>query len=356
MKSKVIIPIAIAILVIASIATVLYNNNQKIKEKATAVPQGVSEMPVKVAAVEKRSPDNNLELTGSFEARQTLPLIAEAQGSIVQLNIKEGQSIGAGQVIARIDSTSVRSNLATAQAAYNNAVKNKERFQRLSEAGAISQKQYEDVALNVENARANVQSIQQQMNYTIIRSPMSGIVSEVRVERGSFASPGMQLGSVVDISRLKMVVKVSEQDVIKLKKGQPVEIKTEVYPEQTFNGTISLISVQADAGRKYNMEVEVPNSDTFPIKAGMFGTVRLKTQNTDNVEKIFIPRKAIVGSIQNPQVFVLNNDSTVTLKDIDVQNQNDDEVVVLKGLTTLEKVIIAGQINLQSGTKVRVVE
>ena len=356
MKSKVIIPIAIAILVIASIATVLYNNSQKIKEKATAVPQGVSAMPVKVAAVEKRSPDNSLELSGSFEARQTLPLIAEAQGSIVQLNIKEGQNIHAGQVIARIDSTSVRSNLATAQAAYNNAVKNKERFQRLSEAGAISQKQYEDVALNVENARANVQSIQQQMNYTIIRSPMSGIVSEVRVERGSFASPGMQLGSVVDISRLKMVVKVSEQDVIKLKKGQPVAIKTEVYPEQTFNGTISLISVQADAGRKYNMEVEVPNNETFPLKAGMFGTARLNTQNTDSAEKIFIPRKAIVGSIQNPQVFVLNNDSTVTLKDIEVQNQNDDEVVVLKGLTTLEKVIIAGQINLQSGTKVRVVE
>lgn len=356
MKSKVLVPVAIVVLLVAAIAFVLVNNKKKINEKAAVVPQGVSAMPVKVATVEQKLLDNGIELTGSFEARQTLPLIAEAQGSIIQLNIKEGQSIGAGQVVAQIDPTTIKSNLAMAQATYNNAVKNKERYQRLVTAGAISQKQYEDVALNVENARANVNSIQQQMKYTVIHSPMSGIVSEVKVERGSFATPGMQLGNVVDISKLKMVVKVSEQDVIKLKKGQPVSIKTEVYPDTTFKGTVTLISVQADAGRKYDVEVEVPNSTTFPLKAGMFGTASLIAQNSDKAEKLFIPRQAIVGSIQNAQVFVLNSDSTVTLKNIEVQNQNGDEVIVLKGLTAAEKVITSGQINLQSGNKVRVVQ
>lgn len=248
-NSKIILPILIVLVIVVAIAYVLANNKNEINKRATAVPQGVSAMPVKVAAVEKRTPDNSIVLTGSFEARQTLPLIAEAQGSIIQLNIKEGQSIGAGQVVARIDPTSIQSSLASAQASYNNAVKNKERYQRLVDAGAISQKQYEDVALNVENTKTNVNSIQQQMKYTIIRSPMSGIISEVKVEKGSFATPGMQLGSVVDVSRLKMVVKAAEADVIKLKKGQPVSIKTDVYPSHQFNGTISLISVQADEGQ-----------------------------------------------------------------------------------------------------------
>jgi RND family efflux transporter MFP subunit len=356
MKKKIIIPIAIAVVLIAVVTVVLANNKKKINEKATAVPKGVSAMPVKAAAVEQRSIDNGVELTGSFEARQTLPLVAQAQGSIIALNIQEGQSIGAGQVIARIDPTTIQSNLATAQATYNNAVKNKERYQRLVQAGAISQKQYEDVALNVENARAEVNSIQQQMKYTVVHSPMSGIIGEVKVERGSFATAGMELGTVVDISRLKMVLKVSEEDVIKLKKGQPVSIQTEVYPNKLFNGTISLISVQADAGRKYDVEVEVPNSNTFPLKAGMFGTARLNAQTTDKGAKIFVPRQAIVGSIQDAQVFVLNRDSTVTARKIDVQNESGNDVVVLKGLAAGEKVVISGQINLQSGHKVRVVQ
>jgi len=356
MKKKVIVPITIVILIVVAITVVLANNKKKINEKATAIPQGVSAMPVKVTAVEQRTIDNSIELTGSFEARQTLPLVAQAQGSIIALNIQEGQNIQAGQVVARIDPTTIQSNLATAQATYNNAIKNKERYQRLVQAGAISQKQYEDVALNVENARAEVNSIQQQMKYTVVRSPMSGVVGKVTVERGSFATPGMELGNIVDISRLKMVLKVSEEVVVKLKKGQPVSIRTEVYPEKTFNGQISLISVQADAGRKYDVEIEVPNSNNFPLKAGMYGTARLNAQTSRNGEKIFVPRQAIVGSIHDAQVFVLNSDSTVTLTKIEVQNQSGNDVIVLNGLKGGEKVVISGQINLQSGHKVRVVQ
>ena len=355
-RSKLIIPIAVLAIILTAITVVLANNKKKIEARATAVPQGISAFPVKIARVEEMSLDNSLELTGSFKARQTLPLIAEAQGSVIQLNIREGEAIKAGQVIARIDPTTVQSNLATAHASYNNAVKNKERFQRLVEAGAISQKQYEDVALNVENARANMNSIQQQMKYTIIHSPMSGIAGEVKVEKGSFATPGMQLGSVIDISRLKMVVKVDERDVIRLRQHQPVSIKAEVYPGQVFNGTVSLIGVQADAGRKYNVEIEIANNSNCPLKAGMFGTAQFNETGADHAKKLFIPRQAIVGSIQHAQVFLLNRDSTVTLKNIEVRNTNGDQLIVLTGITQADEVITSGQINLQPGTKVRVVK
>lgn len=354
--SKLVIPVAVIAVLVIIVVYTLVGNKKVIEARATAVPQSATAIPVKIAEAELQSMDNHIELTGSFEARQTLPLIAEAQGSIIELNIQEGQSIRTGQVIARIDPTSIQSSLAAAEASYNNAVKNKERYERLAEAGAISQKQYEDVALNVDKARTDVKNIQQQMKYTIIRSPMSGFVSEVKVEQGSFASPGMELGSVVDISKLKMVVRVDELDVIKLKKGQAVSIKTEVYPDHEFSGTISLISVQADAGRKYNVEIQVPNNNAYPLKAGMFGTAKFNTDHHDNGKKLFIPRQAIVGSIQNAQVFVLNSDSTVTLKSIEVQNQSGDRLIVLKGLNENDKVVVTGQINLQTGTKVRVVE
>jgi membrane fusion protein, multidrug efflux system len=355
-QTRNLVVIGTLVLLVSFIAFRLYANKKEINERSEAVPKGITAMPVKVASAELRTLDKSLRFTGSFEARKTLPLIAEAQGSITQLNIREGQSVSRGLVVARIDPTAIQSNLATATASYNNAVKNKERYERLVEAGAISQKQYEDVALNVENARANLTSIQQQMKYTVVHSPMSGIIGEVKVEQGSFATMGMQLGTVVDISSLKMVLKVPEEDVIKLKKGQPVSIQTDVYPDHTFQGKVTLISVQADAGRKYDVEVEVKNTSAFSLKAGMFGTAALDAQTGDQGEKLFIPRKAIVGSIKDAQVFVLGANNQVALRKVEVQNASGENVIVLNGLTPNEKVITTGQINLQEGQTVRVVE
>ena len=355
-KTRNLIAIGAVVVLSGLIGFRLYANKTEINKRSEAVPQGVTAMPVKVASAELKDLDNSLRFTGSFEARKSLPLIAEAQGSINQLNIREGQSVGRGVVVARIDPTAIQSNMATATASYKNAVKNKERYERLVEAGAISQKQYEDVALNVENARANLTSIQQQMKYTVVNSPMSGIIGEVKVEQGSFATVGMQLGTVVDISSLKMILKVPEEDVIKLKKGQPVSIQTDVYPDHTFKGNITLISVQADAGRKYDVEVEVKNSGEFPLKAGMFGTAALDAQSKGQGEQLFIPRKALVGSIKDAQVFVLGGDSKVALRKIEVQNMSGDNIIVLDGLKSGEKVIVTGQINLQTGQQVRVVQ
>jgi membrane fusion protein, multidrug efflux system len=354
LKTSTIIAIGIIVLVAGFIFFKLYTNKTIINERAQAVPQGVSAMPVKVATVEQNKLDNAISFTGSFEARKSLPLIAETQGYIIALNVREGQAVKRGQVVAQIDPTAVQSNMTTARAAYNNAVKNKERYERLVKAGAISQKQYEDIALNVDNARANLTSIQQQMKYTVIHSPMSGIIGDVKLEQGSFATMGTQIGNVVDVSKLKMVLKVPEEDVLKLKEGQTVQIKTDVYPDHTFNGKVTLISIQADAGRKYDVEVEVDNTSAFPLKAGMFGTALLDAQNTDESSKLFIPRKALVGSVKDASVFVLNSDNTVMLKKIEVQNQSGDKVIVQSGLTPTDKVITSGQINLQNGDKVRV--
>lgn len=354
LKTSTIVAIGVIILVAGFIIVKLYTNKAVINERAQAIPQGVSAMPVKVAAVEQRKLDNAITFTGSFEARKSLPLIAETQGYITALNVREGQAVNKGQVVAQIDPTTVQSNMATARAAYNNAVKNKERYERLVLAGAISQKQYEDIALNVDNARANLTSVQQQMKYTVIHSPMSGIIGDVKLEQGSFATMGTQIGNVVDVSKLKMVLKVPEEEVLKLKEGQEVQIKTDVYPDHAFTGKVTLISVQADAGRKYDVEVEVDNTQKYPLKAGMFGTAQLNAQNTDESSKLFIPRKAIVGSVKDASVFVLNKDNTVTQKKIEVQNQSGESVIVQSGLSENDKVITSGQINLQTGDKVRV--
>ncbi|MCB0643311.1 MAG: efflux RND transporter periplasmic adaptor subunit [Phaeodactylibacter sp.] len=334
----------------------LYSNKQIIDEKAQPKTEVDTAIPVRVAQVHKLTKDNSLHLTGAFEARKELNIIAEAQGRLTNLYIQEGSSVQKGQTIAKVDDTGIRSQVATAEAALTKAQKDVERFERLAKVGAVSQLQLEEMQLNLQNVQSNLTATEQQLKYTTVRSPMTGIVKEVKVEEGSFATPGAVIATVVDVSQLKMVVKVPETDIIKVKKGQPVEIITEVYPDKVFTGNISLISVQADGGRKFDVEIELPNNDrSFPLKAGMYGNVSIQPSNGDVAETaLFVPRNAVVGSVKDAKVYVLQQDGTVQLRPVRVNEGAGEQVQILEGLQEGETVVTTGQINLSEGKAVHV--
>lgn len=349
----------IAVLVIGGLLAWMFitlrDNKEIIDEKAQIEEPVIAEIPVRVARAEQRPVDQTLNLTGTFEARKELNLIAEAQGRITQLLVKEGQRVSAGQIVARIDDTNIQAQLRTAIASREKAQKDVERYERLVNAGAISQQQYEEVKLGYQNAQANVTAVEQQLKYTTARSPMSGIVKELSVEQGSFVSPGSSIASVVDIGQLKMVVRVDEQDIIRIQKGQTVAISTDVYPEKTFRGTVELIGLQADAARKYEVEIGLPNPTDTPLRPGMYGAVGIEPNSAERQMALYVARKAIVGSVQAPQVYVVGPDQAVHYQPVTVGEIIGDQVEVRSGLQAGDLVVTSGQVNLSEGKRVHIV-
>ena len=349
----------IAVALFAGVAfwmfTTLRANADDIEAQAEIRDEVIDAMPVRVATVGASTIDNSLLLEGTFEARKQLDLIAEAQGRITSLSIEEGQAVGAGQTIARIDDTNIQAQLTTARASLAKAQKDMERYERLSTAGAISQLQYEDTKLSYQNAQSNLTAVQQQLKYSSARAPMSGVVQELLLEQGSFVTPGAKIATIVDVARLRMVVRVDETDVVRIKRGQSVEISTDVYPAAKFRGKVSLISVQADAGRKYDVEIELPNPRQTPLKPGMYGTVSLDPEVGNKREGLFVPRRAIAGSLQQPQLIVVQDDNTVTYVNVTVGETRGEDVRIKDGVTPGTRVVTSGQINLSEGRKVSIV-
>jgi len=335
------------------IFSTLNANKKVIDENAQARETIITEIPVTVTPVKTMTVDNNLEVIGTFEARKELSVIAETQGRITNLYIEEGQSISKGKLIATIDDAAIQAQLQTAQSSLAKAQKDVERYKNLLDVGAISQTQYEEVSLSLQNQKSNITALEQQLKYTNARSPMSGIVKEVILEEGSFANPGMQIASVVDISKLNMVIKVDEKDIVKIKENQKVIIITEVYPDHEFTGKVSTIGVQADGARKYEVSIELKNDAAYPLKAGMYGTVNIETSEDPKTEFV-IPRKSIVGSIKQPQVF-LAKDGMAQLKNIEIGETFGENVVVKSGLQEGEQIITTGQINLEDGRVIKIV-
>ncbi|GLR19475.1 efflux RND transporter periplasmic adaptor subunit [Portibacter lacus] len=349
--------IAITLLVLGGLVfwgyTTLSANKAEIDAKAEIKEEIISELPVRIELATAMEVDNNIELTGTFEARKELNIIAESQGRITKLYIKEGQNISKGQTVANIDDTNIQAQLNIIKATMEKSKKDVERYGRLLEAGAISQQQFEEINLNYQNALANVTSIEQQLKYSKAMAPMSGIVKMVNVEEGSFASPGSTLASIIDVSKLKMIVKIGETDIIKIKNGQKVKIKTEVYPQDIFIGRVSLISVEADAGRKYDVEIELDNPRKTPLKPGMFGTVLISSEADSNIG-LFVSRKAIIGSVQSPKIYRVGENDIVELIDVKVGEPMEDKIEILDGLMENDVVVVSGQLNLSNNKKVKI--
>jgi RND family efflux transporter MFP subunit len=349
--------IIITLVVIGGVVFLGYNQLQKnkeiIDENAELRETVIAEIPVTIALAQMQKIEDKLEVVGTFEARKELSAIAESQGRITNLYIEEGQSISKGKVIATIDDATIQSQLKTAQSSLEKSKKDVERYKNLLNVGAISQTQYEEVQLGMQNQQSNITALEQQLKYTSARAPMSGIVKEVKLEQGSFANPGVEIATIVDISKLNMIVKVDEKDVVKIKRNQKVAIETEVYPNQSFSGRITQIGVQADVARKYEVSIEVANSSKYPLKAGMYGTVAIQTAQKQ-IEKLVIPRKSVVGSLKQPQVYLARN-GKATLTDIQVGETIEDNVVVLNGLSEGDQIITTGQINLDNGRAIKVV-
>lgn len=351
MKRKYII-ITVVVVLTGIIGFMLIRNKKEMNEKSAEVPEEFA-IPVHVAIAGDKTLSNGLTATGEFKGWEDATIVAEAQGSIQYLKVKEGQIVTKGQVIAKVDAVSLNSQLSSVQSVYAKAEKDVARYERLVKVGAVSQSALEDTRVQLDNARANIAQIKQQLSFSVVKSPISGVVNKLMVEETSFVMPGNEIAEVVQIDRLKIEINIAEVNLSKVKEGQKVTIKTDMYPLKEFKGKVSNISVKADASRRFEVTIEVDNTDENHLRAGLFAEVDFETLATNETEAMVIPRESIVGSLQNPSVYIVNN-NTVMLQKIKAGSVIDGQVIVLEGLKNGQQVVSKGIINLTNGSKIKI--
>lgn len=353
-NAKIIITAVIAFLLIALVAVKLISNKKTMETRTEAALQSeqFDVIPVRAVTVIKQNIENQLKQSGVFAARQELKLAAEAQGQIVKMYVKKGDIIRRGQVIASIDNAAVRSQLTTAYAQLAKAQKDAERYANAEKAGGVSTLQAEEYQLKVQTSLTNIASIKQQLSYYQITAPMSGIVNEIFAEQGSFVTVGKEIIDLVDLSTMNLIVDLEQGELIKnIKIGKKVSVTTDVYGDKVFAGEVKGVNVKSDASQKFEVEISVGNSRENPILSGMYGYAAFDSA-TNNPQALTIPRAALIGSVKDAQVYVINSNNTVSVKAISIGRSLGNDVEVTGGLSEGEKVVVSGQINLAEGRKV----
>ena len=347
---KKIIYITITTVLVASIGFVLASNKSKID--AAAKPQKINAViPVKASAVKLDSFTTSFTLNGSTVPYREVNISAEIPGKLINVLVKNGDRLKAGQVIATLDPSVFTAQLRSIESSIAKAQLDIDRYTRLLDLGGATQMQLESVILQHNSLLAQRKEVLQQIDHMQIRSPFSGTLENLNVEKGSYVSYGSVIGTLIDNSSLKINVYLSEQEAFKTKEGQTVTVHSNLLP-QPLRANIKMLSGKADPSGKFLAEVNLDNKHNN-LKAGMLTDVTFASGASE--KGLSLPVSAVVGSTKQAKVFVVNG-TTVSQKYIKTGIVTTDKIQVVEGLNQGDLVVTSGQLNLENGSSVSVIK
>jgi RND family efflux transporter MFP subunit len=352
---NIVITIGVLVGVFVVIGSVLGNNKRKNAAKTAIVAETTNgDVAVRISPVQKQVLALDFSANGNFTPGQQMNFASENSGRVTKVLVDEGSQVRVGQTLAIIKTDVLNIDLETAQAAYQNALKDKQRYENAFQTGGVTRQQLDQATLALENAEARLAQSKIRVGDANIKSSINGIVNKRYIEPGAVVNPGTQLFELVDVSKLKLNLAVNESQVANLKVGDKVDVKASVFPDMNFSGRVTFIAPKADNSLNFPVEIEISSNPGKKLKAGMFGTGIFSFPNSSPV--VVIPRSAFIGSVSTNQVFLVDSNNTARLRNVVAGRIIGDKVEVLKGLSEGENIIVSGQINLNDGSKVSAIK
>jgi membrane fusion protein (multidrug efflux system) len=306
---------------------------------------------VSVVTAAKKDITDSFSQVGTIVAYNDVAVVSETSGRVLKIDAEVGDFKKAGDVLVEVDSELREAAYKAAKVTYEKAKKDLDRYEALYKEKSISDSQIEQARWSYQSAESQYIVARRQLSDTKITTPISGIVTARYVNVGTMvmgAPQATSIANVVDISRLKVKVSVAEKDVFRLKVGEKVEVTTDVFPNEVFTGSIFTVSSKGDDGHTYPVEV-ILNNPHRQLKAGMFGRVTFTPRSSGS--SIVIPREAVVGSIRNAAVYVVDS-NLAKLRSVVVGKEIGTDIEIIDGLQGGEQVVVNGQNNLSDNAPV----
>jgi RND family efflux transporter MFP subunit len=353
---KTIITIVIIIAALALIGFVLNNNKKKNKAKTDIVAEKNAAVSVKVTPVKTEEISLDFVANGNFQPIQQLTFSAEKSGKVISVLAKEGDYVRVGQTLLTMRGDIINVNAQQAQAVYQNAKSDYSRYENAFKTGGVTKQQLDQAKLALTNAQSSLTQANINVGDTKVKAPINGFINKKYIEPGSILTgmPATALFDIVNVSKLKLVVTVNENQVASLKVGNTINVTASVYPDKTFSGKITFIASKADESLNFPVEIEIANNTNNDLKAGMYGTANFAS-NQQRQHLMVVPRNAFVGSVSSNEIFVVEKD-IAKLKKVTAGRILGDQVEIINGLSDGDIVITTGQINLQDGNTVEIIK
>lgn len=342
------------------------------KESVATAAKAREGVPVVVAPVIEKSVPVSLYAIGNVDPYVTVAIKAQVDGQIVRVHFKEGQDVDKGALLFEIDPRpfedqlrQAQANVVRDQAQQQNALAQAHRYEQLLQKQYVSREQYDQIRANLEVAEANVKADEAvvahaklQLEYTKIRSPITGRTGKIMIQEGNLvkANDTNPLVVINQVNPVYVTFAVPENslDAVReyLKKGtarvsvvrkstQPIVSGKLVFVDNAVNTTTGTIILRA--------EFENAEQVLWP---GQFVNVNLTLYEQQNA--IVVPADAVQTGPKGQYVFVVKPDMTAEMRDVVVERTEGVDTVIASGVSPGEQVVINGQSRLVPGARVSI--
>jgi membrane fusion protein, multidrug efflux system len=306
---------------------------------------------VEVGHPERGSVSREVTVSGIVEPIRNVGVNSQIAGAVLSVQAEEGVVVRQGTLLARLDDRELRAQLEAAEASYQVAEAAYQRAEQLRERRVITLPEYERERTAYAAARAQLDQIRTRIGFATVASPITGVVTEKRVEAGDIVGNQQRLFTIADVSTMVVRVGVSELDVVELREGHTARVGLDAYPGVELRGRIRRVFPSADPGTRL-VPVEVALDATEMARPGFLARVTFGIGTRQNV--LMVPSGAVQPVAGGQAVFVIE-DGRAVRRIVQVGGTSAGRTEIVSGLTEEDTIVTVGNMNLRDGAFVRVV-
>ena len=320
--------------------------------------------PVQVARVSVATVEDRLEGSGELQAKDRAQIAAEIEGVVTVLAVDEGDRVEEGALLLEIDpekrglaARNARAQLADASAALAEAEREQKRVAVLHEKGIASDAQLDQRSTGLERARSMVEAAragagvaERALRDASLRAPFAGSVANRNVSRGEYVVPGRPVLELVALDPIEVEFSVAERDSARVHIGQSVGVVVAPYPNETFQGEVTVISPIVDTRtRTLRVKAHIANPDGR-LRPGLFARTDLGVAKREGA--LLVPAEAVLQRADGEVVFVASPDNTARRVVVKTGLQREGRVEIVAGLGASDEVVVSGHAALVDGSPI----
>lgn len=332
------------------------------KEQAVT-KENTAKVSVKVSTANLEEFPMETSFSGKLEADKQSNLSTRIMGQITSIYVKPGQKVNKGDLLIQIRNqdilakkAQVEASKAEATTAYESASKDLKRFEALHASNSASDKELDDMRTHFQMAKARLSAVEQMerevdenIRYSALRAPYSGIVTGKFVNEGDMANPGMPLLSIESPALWKVYARIPEQEIASVKLNDPVKVRFTALPDIEVEGTVSEVNPSStNTGSQFEAKILL-NADavkSVDLYSGMFATV-LHEKGTQKM--IRIPQNSLVTRGQLVGLYTIGQNNKALLRWVRTGKTYGDSIEILSGLNDGEKYVVSSESKMFDG-------
>ncbi|MDR2119091.1 MAG: efflux RND transporter periplasmic adaptor subunit [Tannerellaceae bacterium] len=302
---------------------------------------------VKLETVHIQDVEQLGEFTATVLAGVSNKIAPQAPVRIRKLHVEVGDHVSSGQLLATMDTTSLRQT----KIQIDNQETEFRRIDELYKVGGVSKSVWDAQKTALEVSKEAYRNLQENNQ---LLSPISGLVTARNYDSGDMYSGALPVYVVEQIRPVKLMINVSESYFTKVKKGMDADIRLDVYGSEVFKGRVSLIYPTIDPStRTFPVELRIANQDER-VRPGMFARV---TMNFGSLQRVVAPDLSIVKQTGSGDryIYVYQPDGTVSYRKVALGRRLGDRYEILSGIEDGDRAVVSGQSRLTNGAEVEIV-